>query len=105
MIKVKKDMIAESTDFRKFRVVENLEEKVMWELLSWLRFVEFDENISLMYQYQGAAIQAAQKYRRDDSDSDEEPDPTKGFKAKDLPPISIKNEKKVLQKVFLLAKS
>jgi histone-lysine N-methyltransferase SETD3 len=58
MMQVKKDMIKEQADFRKFRLVENFEEKVMWEFISWLRFVEFDENMSLMYQYQGAAIQA-----------------------------------------------
>lgn len=92
-------------DFKKFRVVENLEDKVMAEFLSWLRFVEFDENVTLIYHYKGAAISAAQKYKRnEDSDSDEE-DPGKGFKAKDLPPISIRNEKKVLEKVVALCKA
>ena len=66
--------------------------------MSWIRFVEFDENIALIYQYQSAAIQKAQKYK-DDSDSDED-DPAKGFKAKDLPPLSIRNEKKVLQRII-----
>ena len=51
MVQMKKDMIGEQYDYRKFRVVENLEERVMWELFSWMRFVEFDDNISLMYQY------------------------------------------------------
>lgn len=89
-------MIQDRSEFKKFRVVENFEERVMAEFLSWLRFVEYDENITLIYQYQGAAIQKAQRYRRgDESDSDDE-DPSKGFKAKDLPPLSIRNEKKVL---------
>lgn len=82
---------------KKFRVVENFEDRVMQEFFSWLRFVEYDENITLIYQYQGAAIQKAQKNRRgDDSDSDENDDASKGFKAKDLPPLSVRNEKKVL---------
>ena len=97
LVNVKKEMIADPADFKKFRVVEGLEEKIMHEFLSWLRFVEYDENIALIYQYKGAAISASQKRRRhDDSDSEEDDDPSKGFKAKDLPPLSIRNERKVL---------
>lgn len=103
---VKKEMINDTAEFKKFRVVENLEDKVMHEFMSWIRYVEYDENIALMYQYKGAAIAAAQKYRRhDDSDSEDENDPSKGFKAKDLPPLSIRNEKKVLEKMLGLAKA
>lgn len=48
---------------------------------------------------------AAQKHRRgEDSDSDDD-DPSKGFKAKDLPPLSIRNEKKVLQRIIYEAKN
>lgn len=98
-------MIGDHAEFKKFRVVENFEEKIMHEFLSWLRFVEYDENITLIYQYQGAAISQQQKYRRgEDSDSDDHDD-TKGFKAKDLPPLSIRNEKKVLEKIHTLAKT
>ena len=105
LINVKKEMINDTADFKKFRVVENFEEKIMHEFISWIRFVEYDENIALMYQYKGAAIAASQKYKRhDDSDSDDEEDPSKGFKAKDLPPLSIRNEKKVLEKILKLAK-
>ncbi len=72
-------------------------------MMSWLRFVEYDENIMLLVQYQAAAQNAAQRYRRsDDSESDDD-DPSKGFKAKDLPPLSIRNEKRVLQKIYDLA--
>jgi hypothetical protein len=72
----------------------------MHEFMSWLRFVEFDENIINLYHYKGAAISAAKKYKRhEDSDSDGEDD-TKDFKAKDLPPISIKNEKKALERLY-----
>jgi histone-lysine N-methyltransferase SETD3 len=99
-IHVKKEMIGDTNDFKKFRVVANFEDRIMIEFLSWLRFVEYDEKITLLYQYKGAAITEAQKKRKhDDSDSDEEDDPSKGFKAKDLPPLSIKNEKKVLERI------
>ena len=105
-ITIKKDIIGDQADFKKFRVVENMEDKVMLEFLSWLRFVEFDENITMIYHYKGAAISAKQKYKRhEESDSDEDDDPGKGFKAKDLPPISIRNEKKVLEKIIRLAKT
>lgn len=105
LISVKKEMINDPTDFKKFRVVDNLEDKVMHEFLSWLRFVEYDENIALIYQYKGAAISASQRKRRhEDSDSEEDDDPSKGFKAKDLPPLSLRNERRVLEKVLKLAK-
>lgn len=48
---VKQEMIKDPSDFKKFRVVDNLHDKVMQEFLSWLRFVEYDENIMLIYQY------------------------------------------------------
>lgn len=100
MKQVKQDMIKDTSEFKKFRVVDNFNERIMQEFLSWLRFVEYDENIMLIIQYQAAAQQAAQRYRRgEDSDSDDNDDPSKGFKAKDLPPLSIKNEKKVLHKI------
>jgi hypothetical protein len=44
-------MIQDHAEYKKFRVVETLEEKVMSEFFSWLRFVEYDENITLIYQY------------------------------------------------------
>jgi hypothetical protein len=97
-------MISDHSEFKKFRVVENFEDRVMHEFMSWLRFVEYDENITLIYQYQAAAVSKAQRNRRgDDSDSDDD-DLSKGFKAKDLPPLSVRNEKKVLQKILFLAK-
>ena len=102
---VKMDMIGDKSNYKKFRVVEHFDERVMQEFLSWLRFVEYDENIALIYQYQGAAITAAQKQKRgEDSESDDQEDTTKGFKAKDLPPLSVRNERKVLEKIYRLAK-
>ncbi len=49
MVQVKKELIGDFTNQKKFRVVENFEDRVMHEFLSWLRFVEFDENITLIY--------------------------------------------------------
>ena len=48
MKQVKQDMLKDPADFKKFRVVDNFNERVMQELLSWLRFVEYDENIMLL---------------------------------------------------------
>jgi hypothetical protein len=42
-------MIGDPVDFKKFRIVANFEERIMHEFLSWLRFVEYDENITLIY--------------------------------------------------------
>ncbi len=46
---VKQNMINDHSEFKKFRIVDNFEEKIMHEFLSWLRFVEYDENITLIY--------------------------------------------------------
>ena len=48
MKQVKQDMLKDTSDFKKFRVVDNFNERVMQEFLSWLRFVEYDENIMLL---------------------------------------------------------
>jgi histone-lysine N-methyltransferase SETD3 len=48
---LKKEMIKDEADFKKFRVVANLEEKIMHEFFSWLRFALYDENITLLLQY------------------------------------------------------
>jgi hypothetical protein len=59
MKQVKKDLIKDNSESKKFRVVENFEDKIMHEFMSWIRFVEYDENITLIYQYQGAAVSKA----------------------------------------------
>ena len=48
LITMKKEMIGDESDFKKFRIVANYEEKVMHEFMSWLRFVLYDENITLI---------------------------------------------------------
>ena len=94
-VQMKKQMISNTAEFKKFRTSEDFNEKVMTECFSWLRFVEFDENIALLYQYQGAANA---KHNHEDSDDD-----CNGFTGKSLPAISIQNEKRVWAKLKMLA--
>ena len=89
-------MISDQADFKKFRVSEDLNERNMHECFSWCRFVEYDENIALIYQYQGAAN--ARNNRNEDSD-----DESNGFNGKSLPGLSIRNETRVWQKLKLLS--
>lgn len=37
-------MIKDNSEYKKFRVSENLRENTMQEFFSWVRFVEFDED-------------------------------------------------------------
>ncbi len=97
---MKKEMINDYSEFKKFRVTDNFSEGSMNEFMSWMRFVEYDENITLLIDYQA---RAASQTPTNDSDSDDYDDPNKGFKAKDLPPLSIRNEKKVLLRMKLEA--
>jgi histone-lysine N-methyltransferase SETD3 len=47
----KKIMVNDSTMYKKFRVTNNLRENIMYEFFSWLRFVEFDENYSVLVDF------------------------------------------------------
>jgi hypothetical protein len=40
----------------KFRVVENLEEQVMRDLFEWLRFCEYDGDMSILYLLKNEAL-------------------------------------------------
>lgn len=98
---MKREMINDASEFKKFRVTDNFNENIMHEFMSWLRFVEYDENITLLIDYQA---RAATQNQIQDSDSDDGiDDPNKGFKAKDLPPLSIRNERKVMLRMKLEA--
>ena len=98
---MKKEMINDYSDFKKFRVTDNFNEGSMHEFMSWLRFVEYDENITLLIDYQARA--ASQTPTNDSDSEDGMNDPNRGFKAKDLPPLSVRNEKKVLLRMQLEA--
>jgi hypothetical protein len=92
-LKYKKDMIKDSSDYKKFRVSANLRENTMQEFFSWLRFVEFDEDYTVLIDFE-----ARQANKKQDIDQDEEGriDANRGFKGKELPSLSIRNEKKSL---------
>lgn len=98
---MKKEMINDMSDFKKFRVTDNFNDNIMHEFMSWLRFVEYDENITLLIDYQARA--SNQPTQHDSESDDAADDPNKGFKAKDLPPLSIRCEKKILLRMKLEA--
>ena len=60
---VKLKLINETKPFTKFRVVENLDERVMTEFISWIRFVEFDGDMAQLYLAKNEAINEHQKRR------------------------------------------
>jgi len=74
---VKMKLINETKPFTKFRVVDNFEEKVMSEFLSWIRFVEYEGDMALLYLAKNEAIndhqkkRAANKGMQDSDDSDD----------------------------------
>lgn len=45
---LKKEMIHDSSEFKKFRVLDNFGETIMNDFLSWVRFVEFDEEMMVL---------------------------------------------------------
>lgn len=67
----------------------------MDKFLSFLRFVEFDENIAMLYQIKG---QWQQRRRPQPEDSDDE-QPSNYFQADQIAPISKKNERKIWLKI------
>jgi len=53
---VKLKLINETKPWTKFRVVENLDERVMTEFISWVRFTEFDGDMAQLYLAKNEAI-------------------------------------------------
>lgn len=80
---------------RIFRVQANFEEPIMNKFISFLRFVEFDENVALLYQIKG---QWTASKRQNPNDSDDM-DGANTFQADDIPTISIQNERNVWQRI------
>lgn len=60
---IKLKLINEQKSYMKFRVVDNLEEKVMMEFLSWLRYSEYDGDLALLYLAKNEAINDYQRRR------------------------------------------
>lgn len=84
---------------QRFRVLADFLEPIMQNFLSFVRFAVFDDNITILYQIKGQAMEAMarqRQQRQDDSDSDDNDDK---FEAKDIKPISIDNERKMLKKI------
>ena len=71
----------------------------MFRFLSFLRFVEFDENIALLYQLKGQWAQRTNQ-RPDDSD---EPEPSSCWNADDIPSLSKRNERKIWLRIKSMA--
>ena len=66
---------------RGFRVKMNLAEPIMIEFVSFLRFVEFDEDVEILYEIKDRM------------------EPSSTFKADNVPFISMRNERKVWNKI------
>lgn len=98
---IKMQLISKTKDFQKFRVVENLEEKVMKEFISWLRYAEFDGDMAQLYLYKNEALIEAQKKKQNkNNDSDESEDDVENcFNGTSLKFVSVDNEIKVWKKI------
>lgn len=64
LFEIKLKLINEQKPFMKFRVVDTLSEKVMYEFISWLRYVEFEGDAAVLYLAKNDAISEAQKKRQ-----------------------------------------
>lgn len=86
----------------KFRVVDTLGEKIMYEFISWLRYVEFEGDAAVLYLAKNEAISEAQKKRQNqqaDSDDSDDVDLSDCFKAKNIKPWGLENEIKVWRRI------
>uniref|UniRef100_A0A7S3N3N8 Rubisco LSMT substrate-binding domain-containing protein n=1 Tax=Strombidium inclinatum TaxID=197538 RepID=A0A7S3N3N8_9SPIT len=106
---IKMKLINEAKPFQKFRVVDNLDEKVMNEFLSWIRYVEFDGDLAQLYLAKNEAITEAQRRRQnnqqaEDSEDSDDVDLQDVFKGTSLKPVSLVNELKVWGRVEELAR-
>ena len=76
----------------KFRVIDNLGEKIMCEFISWLRYVEFEGDAADLYSAKNEELNNQNKNLDDIDISD-------GFKAKNIKPWGYENEIKVWLKI------
>ena len=53
---IKMNLINEKQHWKKFRLVDNLEERVMFDFISWCRYCEFDDDMAQLYLYKNEAI-------------------------------------------------
>ena len=82
---LKMNLINSAKSYMKFRVVDNLEEPVMSEFISWLRFVNYKGDITALYLAKNEAMIEAQKRQANiGSDDDDENDFSDAFKGTTL---------------------
>ena len=91
---IKMNLINEKQPFKKFRLVDNLDEKVMHDFISWCRYVEFDGDMAQLYLFKNEAIIEAQKKQSDPEDI------KSCFKGTSLKVISTENETRVWNKII-----
>lgn len=89
----------------KFRVVDNLEEKVMAEFLSWVRYSEYEGDLAVLYLAKNEAINEHQRRRNKgrDSDDSDDVDLQDVFKGTSMNAINIENETRVWLRIAKLA--
>jgi hypothetical protein len=58
---LKMNLLNSSKSYLKFRVVDNLEEPVMSEFISWMRFVAYEGDMTALYLAKNEAMIEAQK--------------------------------------------
>lgn len=56
---MKLSLLSDKRGYMKFRVVEGLEEAVMQEFMQWIRYVEFDGDLTTLHLMKNEAIIAA----------------------------------------------
>lgn len=94
------EMLNGSIVQKQFRVQQNFEEPVMSKFISFLRFVEFDENIALLFQIKGQWANRRKPHNADDSDDN---DHHNQFQADEVPTISKRNERRVWIRIKAMA--
>ena len=91
----KREILGSQLVQRTFRVQANFDEAIMDKFTSFMRFVEFDENIAMLYQIKG---QWAQR-RRPQADDSDDVDDGNYFNADQVPTISKRNERRVWERI------
>ena len=80
----------------------------MREFISWSRYVEFDEDLAMLYLEKNEAVIEAQKRRQNqqqDSDDSDDVDIKHVFKGTQVRPMSITNEIKAWNKIIKVAQA
>lgn len=84
---------------RTYRAMSDLTEENTYKLLSFMRFAEWDGDMLVLAQAKMRDEKSRQHYHHEESDSDDE---VKSYKAENIAVLSVKNERRVLQRVKTL---